>query len=48
MGVGGDGWGWVGGWLDQLRLKLTQSPTGIGVEVGTELGNITRIVISPE
>ena len=31
--------GWVGGggdgWLDQLRLKLTQSPTGVGVEVGT-------------
>ena len=33
--------GWVGGgggWLDQLRLKLTQSPTGVGVKVGTELG----------
>ena len=28
-----------GGWLDQLRLKLTQSPTGVGVKVGTELGN---------
>ena len=26
--------------MDQLRLKLTQSPTGVGVEVGTELGNI--------
>ena len=24
---------------NQLRLKLTQSPTGVGVEVGTELGN---------
>ena len=32
------GWVGVGGWLDQLRLKLTQSPTGVGVEVGTELG----------
>ena len=32
------GWGWVAGWLDQLRLKLTQSPTGVGVKVGTELG----------
>ena len=28
-----------GGWLDQVELKLTQSPTGVGVEVGTELGN---------
>ena len=36
------GWGWVGGWLDQLRLKLTQSPTGVGVEVGTELGNMRK------
>ena len=35
------GWGWVGlgGWLNQLRLKLTQSPTEVGVKVGTELGN---------
>ena len=33
--------GWVGvggGWLDQVGLKLTQSPTKVGVEVGTELG----------
>ena len=37
MGVGGGG----GGWLDQVRLKLTQSPTKVGVEVGTELGNIS-------
>ena len=29
-----------GGWLDQVGLKLTQSPTGVGVGVGTELGNI--------
>ena len=28
-----------GGWVDQLGLKLTQSPTGVGVGVGTELGN---------
>ena len=35
MGGGGGG----GGWLDQVRLKLTQSPTKVGVEVGTELGN---------
>ena len=39
MGGWVGGWGWAGGWLDQLRLKLTQSPTGVGVEVGTELGN---------
>ena len=36
------GWGWVGrgggGWLDQVELKLTQSPAEAGVEVGTELG----------
>ena len=32
--------GWVGGggWVDQVGLKLTQSPTGVGVGVGTELG----------
>ena len=40
MGVGGGG----GGWLDQLRLKLTQSPTRVGVKVGTEFGkNKTRV-----
>ena len=32
--VGGGG----GGWLDQVELKLTQSPAEAGVEVGTELG----------
>ena len=33
------GWGWVdgGGLVVQLRLKLNQSTTGVGVEVGTEL-----------
>ena len=25
-----------------MRLKLTQSPTKVGVEVGTELGNYER------
>ena len=29
-----------GGWLEQVGLKLTQSPAKAGVEVGTELGNI--------
>ena len=32
-----------GGWVDQVGLKLTQSPTGVGVGVGTELGNIINI-----
>ena len=27
------------GFVDQLRIKITQSPTGVGVDVGTELGN---------
>ena len=30
----------MGGWVDQVGLKLTQSPTGVGVGVGTELGNM--------
>ena len=34
VGVGGGG-----GWLDQVGLKLTQSPAEAGVEAGTELGN---------
>ena len=34
--------GWVGGWLDQLGLKLTQSPTGVWVGVGTELGKKSK------
>ena len=34
MGVGG----WVGGWLDQVRIRLTQLSTGLKVEA--ELGNI--------
>ena len=38
MGGGG------GGWLDQVRLKLTQSPTKVGVEVGTELGNLINLL----
>ena len=28
-----------------MRLKLTQSPTKVGVEVGTELGNYERILL---
>ena len=28
----------MGGWLDQVGLKLTQSLAKAGVEVGTELG----------
>ena len=39
MGLGG------GGWLEQVRLKLTQSPAKAGVEVGTELGNIGQQII---
>ena len=27
-----------GGWLNQVGLKLTQSPAKAGVEIGTELG----------
>ena len=34
--VGGGG-GW---WLEQVGLKLTQSPAKAGVEVRTELGNM--------
>ena len=38
----------VGGWVDQLRLKLTQSPTRVGVEVGTELGKSKdEVLITP-
>ena len=33
------GGGWVGGgWLDQMRIRLTSASTGVGVEVGAELG----------
>ena len=28
----------MGGWLEQVGLKLTQSPAEAGVEAGTELG----------
>ena len=31
-----------GGWLDQVGLKLTQSPAKAGVEVRTELGNTSE------
>ena len=43
--------GWLrrlcGGWLDQLGIKLTQSPTEVGVEVGTELGNSCPLLCLP-
>ena len=31
-----------GGWLNQVGLKLTQSPAKAGVEVRTELGNTSE------
>ena len=31
-----------GGWIDQVELKLTQSPAEAGVEVGTELGKSVK------
>ena len=45
MGGGGLVGGGGGGWLDQVGLKLTQSPTKAGVEVGTELGNMIFLYI---
>ena len=42
--TGGGGGG--GGWLEQVGLKLTQSPTKAEVEVGTELGNTRNAGIS--
>ena len=30
--------GRVGGWLDQLKIKLTSVPAGLKLELGTELG----------
>ena len=35
----------MAGWLDLLRLKLTQSSTGVGVKVATELGNMKETSI---
>ena len=35
-----------GGWVDQVGLKLTQSPTGVGVGVGTELGKRQKAHLS--
>ena len=37
MGVG------VGGWPDQMGIRLTSASTGAGVEVGAELGNFCAI-----
>ena len=28
-----------GGWLEQMGIRLTSASTGVGVEVGAELGN---------
>ena len=28
-----------GGWPDQMGIRLTSASTGVGVEVGAELGN---------
>ena len=37
MGGGG------GGWPDQMRIRLTSASTGVGVEVGAELGNMATL-----
>ena len=37
MGGGGGSVGWVGDWLDQVGIRLTQLSTGLKVEA--ELGN---------
>ena len=33
----------MGGWLEQVGLTLTQFPTGIGIEAGTELGKNAQV-----
>ena len=33
----------VGGWLDQVRIKLISASTGVAVEVGAELGKNERL-----
>ena len=35
VGVGG----WLGGWLEQLGIKLISTQVVVEVEVGVELGN---------
>ena len=36
---GGGGWVGGGGWPEQMGIRLTSASTGVGVEVGAELGN---------
>ena len=31
--------GWLGGWLEQLGIKLISTQVVVGVEVSVELGN---------
>ena len=33
----------MGGWPDQVRIRLTSASTGVGVEVGAELGNSGKV-----
>ena len=30
----------VSGWMEQMGIRLTSASSGVGVEVGAELGNI--------
>ena len=32
----------MGGWLDQMGIRLTSASTGVGVEVGSELGKRSK------
>ena len=34
----------VGGWLDEVRIKLISASTGVAVEVGAELGNKLKMI----
>ena len=34
------GGGWLGGWLEQLGIKLIPTQVVVEVEVGVELGNM--------
>ena len=40
------GWLGVGGLPDQMGIRLTSASTGVGVEVGAELGNFLKADIS--
>ena len=35
--------GWLGGWLDQLRIQPPQPPTKAGVWAGAEFGNTKKV-----